>query len=560
MLRIPNPISDLTEVVKIFKDIFPLLRKYKDFGLDVFSKALIETSNVTSQGAIGVKALERSTRSDRSRDPIYNQSKALCELYRLLGWLQSTTAQTKYIVTYFGEALCQAKNPDNVVEECLLGLTYPNECVEVKSDTNLRPFKSILYYLSEMGSISRDEIIYGVLNIENDTNINELKEFAANMLEYRKIKNGLKNELINIGKEINIKYDPTMGNYTRFPISAIKWAKFGEKKNNFFYVTKQAKEKYKNLKEYEDIRLKDFEKLNNEEKKNLIIYSHLNMLKRFGLKVDENRIRNSYRYLIDNKIIHTKNILFSPFQVLSYETLKTITPELIYEEAKQVIYLDLTNIENQSVVREEIKLNFSIAQKKRDVSSISELPIYKEIKTLLTRFKSSQKTLDYLYEEYRNANKDVFYPLVAHLLCIIGFNCEVSRGGQNYERADAIIKDVKYSIPIEIKSPGEETEISVKAIRQALENKIIFLSRESYKTDYKTTSLAIGYNLPNPRSEVYELIEDVAKAFEFNIGVLSFMDLLVLAVSVIDSGNEINIENFRTLKGVVSDVDKKFRN
>ena len=236
MLRIPNPISDLTEVVKIYCDIFPILKTYKDFELDVVSKALIETSNVTSQGAIGIEALERSTRTDRSRDPIYNQSKALCELYRLLGWLQSTTAQTKYIVTYLGEALVNASNKGDVVEECLLGLSYPNECVEVKADTNLRPFKSILYYINNNGSLSRDEIIYGVLNIDDDTNIDELNKLSANMLSFRKIKNGLKNELIKIGKQINVKYDPTMCNYTRFPISAIKWAHFGEKKQKIALV------------------------------------------------------------------------------------------------------------------------------------------------------------------------------------------------------------------------------------------------------------------------------------------------------------------------------------
>ena len=196
MLRIPNPISDLTEVVKIYCDIFPILKSYKDFELDVVSKALIQTSNVTSQGAIGIEALERSTRADRSRDPIYNQSKALCELYRLLGWLQSTTAQTKYIVTYLGEALVNAKDKDNVVEECLIGLSYPNECVEVKANTNLRPFKSILYYLNMNNSLSRDEIIYGVLNIDDDTNAQELESLSKKMIAFRKIRNGLKNELI----------------------------------------------------------------------------------------------------------------------------------------------------------------------------------------------------------------------------------------------------------------------------------------------------------------------------------------------------------------------------
>ena len=550
MLRIPNPISDLTEVVKIYCDIFPILKSYKDFELDVVSKALIQTSNVTSQGAIGIEALERSTRADRSRDPIYNQSKALCELYRLLGWLQSTTAQTKYIVTYLGEALVNAKDKDNVVEECLIGLSYPNECVEVKANTNLRPFKSILYYLNMNNSLSRDEIIYGVLNIDDDTNAQELESLSKKMIAFRKIRNGLKNELIQIGKKINIKYDPTMGNYTRFPISAIKWANFGEKENNTFIVTQAAKNKFRELTGAQDIRLNTFNKLKKEEQKHLIIYSHLKMLQRFGLSIDEIKMRESYRFLIDNNVIENENILFSPFQLLSYETINKIVPDLIYKDAKEYVYINLTEQDNQRAVREELKLKVDIENKKRDFSKISKLSIYIEINNLLSKTRSSEKTISILYKKYENANKDVFYPLVADLLCVIGFNCKVSRGGQNYERADAIIIDDKYSIPIEIKSPGEETEISVKAIRQALENKIIFLSRQQYKTDNETTSLAIGYNLPNMRSEVFELIEDIHNAFNFNICVLSFTDLLVMAVSVINSGKEISIQNFRTLKGV----------
>ena len=550
MLRIPNPISDLTEVVKIYCDIFPILKTYKDFELDVVSKALIQTSNVTSQGAIGIEALERSTRADRSRDPIYNQSKALCELYRLLGWLQSTTAQTRYIVTYLGEALVNTSNKDEVVEECLLGLSYPNECVEVKADTNLRPFKSILYYINNNNSLSRDEIIYGVLNIDDDTNISELQKLSKKMIEFRSIKNGLKNELIRIGNEINIKYDPTMGNYTRFPISAIKWAHFGEKKNNTFVVTQEAKNKFTELKDFQDFRLNDFNKLKPEGKKHLINYSHLKMIQRFGLKIDESRLRESFRFLLDKGIIKNENLLFSPFQLLSYNTIKDISPELIFKDAKEYYHLDLTDEVRQSTLKEELKLKYSLENKSRDFTKITSLTIYKEIMDLLSKTKSSSKTVSILYENYERANKDVFYPLVADLLCIIGFNCKVSRGGQNYERADAIIIDNNYSIPIEIKSPGEETEISVKAIRQALENKIIFLSRQQYKTDYETTSLAIGYNSPNIRSEVFELIDDIYNTFKFNICVLNFTDLLVLAVSVINSGKEIKIENFRTLRGV----------
>lgn len=550
MLRIPNPISDLTEVVKIYCDIFPILKTYKDFDLDTVSTALIKTSNVTSQGAIGIEALQRSTRADRSRDPIYNQSKALCELYRLLGWLQSTTAQTKFIVTYLGEALVISENKNQIVEECLLGLTYPNECVEVKSDANLRPFRSILYYLNENNYITRDEIIYGVLNIDDDSDVKTLQKLAKEMQNFRKIKDGLKNRLIEIGNDLSIKYDPTMGNYTRFPIAAIKWAEFVEKTSSKLTATQGAKSFYKKLQDYQDLRLEDFKSLPPAAKSDLITYSQLNMMNRFGLNCNSEKMVEAFNRLKKNGIIKNENILFSPYQILSYESLKKYAPELIFKDATKHIETNLVDSKSISAVKEEIKLNYSIDSRTRDITYIKNLSIYKEIYSLLKQAKSEKTVTKILYEKYSSVNKEIYYPLIADLFCIIGFNCRVSRGGQNYERADAIIIDDKYSIPIEIKSPGEETEISVKAVRQALENKIIFLSRQQYKTDETTTSLAVGYNLPNSRSEVFELIDDIYKTFKFNICILGFEDLLVLAISVITTGKEIKIENFRTLRGV----------
>lgn len=52
---------------------------------------------------------------------------------------------------------------------------------------------------------------------------------------------------------------------------------------------------------------------------------------------------------------------------------------------------------------------------------------------------------------------------------------------------------------VEIKSPTEEMHISVKAIRQALENKIILLSRKTYITTNKCSTYAVGYFPPNDR-------------------------------------------------------------
>ena len=75
-----------------------------------------------------------------------------------------------------------------------------------------------------------------------------------------------------------------------------------------------------------------------------------------------------------------------------------------------------------------------------------------------------------------------FYPLVTHLLQLLGFRSELSRPGVNYQRWDACVWLHSQAVPIEIKSPSEEEFLSTKAIRQALENKVVLLSRGGYRT------------------------------------------------------------------------------
>lgn len=56
-----------------------------------------------------------------------------------------------------------------------------------------------------------------------------------------------------------------------------------------------------------------------------------------------------------------------------------------------------------------------------------------------------------------------------------------------------MIPDDAYSIPVEVKSPTEEEMLSVKAIRQATENKSIVTARKPYKTSYEvSTFVCIG--------------------------------------------------------------------
>lgn len=151
-----------------------------------------------------------------------------------------------------------------------------------------------------------------------------------------------------------------------------------------------------------------------------------------------------------------------------------------------------------------------------------------------------------------------FYDIIGLILKHIGFkNAHVSRGGDVNNRMDAIIIDDENSIPIEIKSPGESKEINIKSIRQACENKVIILSRRFYNTTNDTTSLAIAFSYPPERSDVYELIDDIKNAYNFNIGIIDIDDLLSLVWDIDEGIGELDFGYFNTFSGKF-DYEKAF--
>ncbi len=134
----------------------------------------------------------------------------------------------------------------------------------------------------------------------------------------------------------------------------------------------------------------------------------------------------------------------------------------------------------------------------------------------------------------------------------------VSRQGDNGARWDAIITSPLPAIPIEIKSPGEEERISIKAVKQALENKIILLSRKTYNTTEEATSLVVGYKCPNKRAEVSSLISAIYEAYGYKIGVISLDVLLTLVVAKVLDGKSVSIIRLDEIKGF-ADVEAQQR-
>lgn len=150
-----------------------------------------------------------------------------------------------------------------------------------------------------------------------------------------------------------------------------------------------------------------------------------------------------------------------------------------------------------------------------------------------------------------------FYQYIGEILKIIGFDAIVTREGDVNCRFDATIKDDKASIPIEIKSPQEDIQINIKSIRQAFENKIVLLSRKFYPTDIEVTSLAIAQKYPPTRSDLYELIEDVYKAWHIKIGIINLENLLSLVYDININHKILDKEYFNHFKGKF-DYEKAF--
>ena len=282
MLRIPNPGSDLDVFVRIFRDLHRDLKGSYSFDMDAITKAMVAKSNVSSQGAFGAEALRRSTKADRSRDQLYNQSKMYAELYRTLGWFHSTTAKLLFSFSALGDHVGEAVNPNPLVYECLMGMAYPNEVLGVKSTQNVRVFSTILKTMQALdGRVSRDEIIAGPMAVEDDRSQEKMERMFSKLRQCR-AKDGALAELVaRVGLERGIT-KTTMENYTRFPIAAIQWTGWAEKRQGFFHLTNEGRAELKRIEALIDFRLGDFRAMPEDARVPFIRSCFYRLLERTG--------------------------------------------------------------------------------------------------------------------------------------------------------------------------------------------------------------------------------------------------------------------------------------
>jgi Holliday junction resolvase-like predicted endonuclease len=145
-----------------------------------------------------------------------------------------------------------------------------------------------------------------------------------------------------------------------------------------------------------------------------------------------------------------------------------------------------------------------------------------------------------------------YYPLVANLFTAAGYPAWKPPSGDTSNRIDLILASDSDSLPVEVKSRTESTAINVKSVQQALENRVVLDERQFFAANPTSSTLVVGFDYPAPRSGVTELVDDIAKAFEVNIGLISLSDLYGLALQCQIAGVETPRTTLSALRGELS--------
>jgi hypothetical protein len=450
----------------------------------------------------------------------------------------------------------------------VLGIAYPTPNIDVKSKQKVRPFSAIIKSMSKLeGFMSRDEMILGPLSLENDRDDTEFDRMIKSIKSTRGGHSILIEKLKNLSLSLKIDQN-TMWNYTRFPLGVLKWAGWAKdvrkrvygRSTVFYELTEQGAMIATGLTNSFDLRGEDIKKLDKSTQKAVILISFYNMLNESGFDVSEvfNDQNKDFK-TVEQLYGEPTNILFSPFQEIDPDYVQSLFPKIagsaIVDIQEKRLFSKTTDETQNKIFKSNVQLKYGSKESARFESDILSL-----FEKLYKKEKNIDAVVEVIKEGFKEANKDVFYPFVSQLFRILGYDSEVSRAGMNYQRWDAIIIDDKKSIPIEIKSPGEEQFISVKAVRQALENKIILLAREQYPTTKEATSLVVGYHIPNDRSEVNGLISDIHKAFNVVIGVIDLRSLLLLVGKMLLEGKVHNKDDLAKLQGIIDVTDVQTEN
>lgn len=565
MLRFPNPGSTIENFISVYGVAFERLNG-RTADLDDIVAAVVAANLATSSGYMGEEAVARSTRADRSRDPLYNLLKMYAELFRTLGWLHPTPQSAlNFTFTLLGEQVVAAgRDFRALLEECVLGIVYPTPILTVRGDFDLRPFAFILRVMAACDShLSRDEMIIGPLSAPSDRGKKNLDTVVAIIEAARESASASGKAVAAVSNARKIQVN-TLQNYTRWPIALLRdlgWATRGParfrngRKYGTFHLTDKGQALAKRVGGSVDLRVDDVTQLAPKERKALAAVAHFRMLERSGFDIEPVGERIADAEAIAAPVFKQlgtdgRNLLFSPFQSLSLGDIADAFPARVQtvQVAEVAGRAAVTAAPDGRDARSHLFVHPNmVAVEGAGAGGPDTLRV--ELTELLDTHGKIEVAAAAFAENHARDTQTAFYPLVTHLFQILGFKSDYSRAGVNYQRWDAYVMVDGYALPVEIKSPTEEIMLSTKAVRQALENKVILLSRGGLETRPELASLVVGNRLPNERGEMSNLIDDVFKAFGLRLGVIDLTTLVHLALRAVRDGVTIDARQLSQLRG-----------
>lgn len=558
MIRFRNPISDMNVLIENFKKMYVDFSNMDYFDLDNIAEFFAREQLASSSGYIGDEALRRSYLiKDDSRKSMKMQAKSYAELFRFLGWITSGKKALNFNFTYLGlHVALSGSGSKSLFEQCLLGVEYPNHVLNVKFPDQNKPFVNMLLFADKLdGKIHRDEILLGAMNLLDGYSQDEKKSKLSYLKKIRETKNlDVLNEEIEKLAESNDMQANSVRNLTRFVNSALEFTGWFEKKNlrvyekssPFLILTKKGKKVVEQIRKSIILRGDSLD-ISNPETKILSELSLLCMFRRANFDVDE----EIKKYDSELKRVLIKegkeDIIFSPYQYFSGPELEIILPNNALQTGTEHRTIEVdTNLNLLSVKSE------AFVEAKRSKMSKNKQMNKMLLKRIANERGSLNKAINTFMDDIANMKQTEFYPLVADLIGYV-FNrpAFAPSAGNNNMRYDVMIPDDNYSIPVEVKSPTEEEMLSIKAIRQATENKVVLLARKPYKTSFEVSSFACGYKLPNDRSDIYKLIEEIYDTYKINIAMLDMNTLIKASFCCAQNKTYYDVSEFIGKRGVI---------
>lgn len=568
MIRFRNPGTQYSTQVQVIKQLYEALHDQAYFTLEDMAIVIAQGRLMTAYGYAGNDALRLSNTDQESMNSALMNAKMYAEVFRMLGWVTPYSEKSSYplVFTYIGVHVALSTGDcSKLYEQCVLGINNPTQLTDkMRYDEKVRFFKCALRSFIDLGGIMyKHELCLGPMSIndEDETAYQKMVQYIKSLRgDYRRLKKAFEDLATNLGMK------PTpVDNCTRLPIAFMKSCNWVESlQNRSLYgksmsclkITEHGIETYESIKDMYDLRLDQYIALDEHTQHSMIRLGTYSMLLRAGY--DMSTVQDSMAADKEQckNIIGNKDLLFSPSQTIRRTQVEEALGFKMGSGIESQYHID--TFDSAVGARESLsstqvwKLNIPKDAATELLTSPEDMDFLQRVNQMVETGKSSRAIVNTLFDYYIDATQTTFYPLIATLFKIMGFDCSFSRPGDNGARWDAIIDDPQRSIPIEIKSPTEEQHLSIKAIRQALENKIILLSRKTHITTPDVSTLAVGYYMPNERAEVTRLISDFKNTYGYRIGVIDLKSLLSIAVSILVDGRGFDKEKLYQLEGLVN--------